>query len=110
MAKRPNVLLIMTDQQRASAIRMYGNPDVPTPSLERLAARGVRFEQCYTPHPLCVPARVSFWTGRYPHETGSRTNETPMPAGADHFARRLKEAGYRLGLVGKNHCFQGEDM
>jgi arylsulfatase A-like enzyme len=110
MARRPNVLLIMTDQQKATAIRMYGNPDVPTPALERLAARGIRYDQCYTPHPLCVPARVSFWTGRYSHETGSRTNEIPMPAGASHFARTLKEAGYRLALVGKNHCFEGEDV
>lgn len=110
MATQPNILLIMTDQQKATAIRMYGNPDVPTPSLERLAARGIRFDQCYTPHPLCVPARVSFWTGRYAHENGSRTNEIPMPPNTDHFARRLKDAGYTLGLVGKNHCFQDADM
>jgi choline-sulfatase len=110
MARRPNILLIMTDQQKATAIRMYGNPDVPTPALERLAARGIRFDQCYTPHPLCVPARVSFWTGRYPHENGSRTNEIPMPPDTNHFARILKQAGYTLGLVGKNHCFESDDL
>lgn len=109
MPTKPNMLIIMTDQQKASAIRMYGNPDVPTPSLERLAARGIRFDQCYTPHPLCVPARVSFWTGRYPHEHGSRTNEILMPPGECHFARVLHDAGYRLALFGKDHCFQPAD-
>jgi arylsulfatase A-like enzyme len=109
MAKRPNMLIIMTDQQRANAIRMYGNPDVPTPSLERLAARGIRYESCYTPHPLCVPARVSFWTGRYSHQHGARTNEIPMPPGERHFARILADAGYRLALFGKDHCFQPPD-
>ena len=110
MAQRPNLLVIMTDQQKANAIRMYGNPDVPTPNLERLAARGIRYDQCYTPHPLCVPARVSFWTGRYPHEHGSRTNELPMPAREQHFARILHDADYRLALLGKNHCFQAADL
>jgi arylsulfatase A-like enzyme len=106
---RPNLLVIMTDQQKANAIRMYAPGfGVPTPSLERLAARGVRFDQCYTPHPLCVPARVSFWTGCYPHQHGSRTNELLMPAGERNFAGRLKEAGYRLALFGKNHCFPAD--
>src|SRR5215207_5173887 len=95
----------MTDQQKATAIRLYSELGVPTPSLERLAARGVRFESCYTPHPLCVPARVSFWTGRYPHQHGSRTNELPMQPGQPHLASTLKGAGYRLALFGKNHCF-----
>jgi arylsulfatase A-like enzyme len=109
MARRPNLLLIMTDQQRASAIRLYGNPDVPTPALERLAARGIRYNHCYTPHPLCVPARVSFWTGRYAHQHGARTNEIPMPAGEPHLARQLHDAGYRLALIGKDHCFTAAD-
>jgi arylsulfatase A-like enzyme len=109
MANRPNMLVIMTDQQKASAIRLYGGADVPTPALERLAARGTRYDQCYTPHPLCVPARVSFWTGRYPHQHGARTNEIPMPPGERHFARVLHDAGYRLALFGKDHCFQPPD-
>ena len=108
MPSRPNLLVIMTDQQKASAIRMYGNPDVPTPSLERLAASGTRFDQCYTPHPLCVPARVSFWTGRWPHRHGSRTNEILMRPEEAHFAGSLRAAGYRLALFGKNHCFEPE--
>lgn len=109
MTGPPNLLVIMTDQQKATAIRLYGNPDVPTPSLERLAARGIRYDWCYTPHPLCVPARVSFWTGRYPHQHGARTNEILMPPDEHHFARVLHAAGYRLALIGKDHCFQPPD-
>jgi arylsulfatase A-like enzyme len=105
MSDRPNILVVMTDQQKASAIRMYGNPDVPTPSLERLAASGIRYDQCYTPHPLCVPARVSFWTGLWPHRHGSRTNEILMRPEEDDFARHLRDVGYRTALFGKDHCF-----
>ncbi len=109
MAGRPNILILMTDQQKASATRMYGNPDVPTPALERLAARGVRYDRCYTPHPLCVPARVSLWTGRYPHHYGARTNEILMPPDERHLAQVLHEAGYTFALFGKDHCFRPAD-
>ena len=105
MAKQPNVLYILTDQQKANAIRMYCDIGIPTPNMERLAARGIRYEHAYTPHPLCVPARISLWTGRFPHQHGSRTNEFLMPAEEKNFAGVLREAGYRLALFGKNHCF-----
>jgi arylsulfatase A-like enzyme len=108
---RPNVLLIMTDQQKATASHLYGNPFCETPSMARLARQGVLFEHAFTPHPLCVPARVSLWTGRYPHTHGSRRNQTPMPAGAVHAFQLWKEAGYHTGLIGKNHCFdRSEDL
>jgi arylsulfatase A-like enzyme len=110
MSDRPNLLLIMTDQQKATSLGLYGNPDVRTPHVERLAAGGVTFEQAYTPHPLCVPARVSFWTGRWPHQHGSRTNQLPLEVGMDNYLTRLDEAGYTLGLIGKNHCFQPPDL
>jgi arylsulfatase A-like enzyme len=107
--KAPHVVLIMTDQQKATAIDLYGGP-VATPNLARIAAGGRLYEQAYTPHPLCVPARVSFWTGRWPHSHGARTNELPMPRGETHFARVLHDAGYRLGHFGKNHCFTAADF
>lgn len=109
MADRPNILVIMTDQQKATASHLYGNSFCETPSMERLANEGVLFEHAITPHPLCVPARVAFWTSRFPHANGSRRNETPMPAGAAHAFRLWKEAGYRTGLIGKNHCFEREE-
>ena len=78
MARQPNLLVVMTDQQKATAIDLYGG-QVRTPNLSRLVADGILYEQAYTPHPLCVPARVSFWTGRWLHQHGARTNEIPMP-------------------------------
>jgi arylsulfatase A-like enzyme len=105
MDTRPNILILMTDQQKATASHLYGNAFCVTPNMERLANEGVLYQHAFTPHPLCVPARISFWTGQYPHNHGGRRNETLMPADALHAARLWKEAGYHLGLIGKNHCF-----
>lgn len=99
----------MADQMKATASHLYGNGFCPTPSLGRLAEEGVLFQNAYTPHPLCVPARVSLWSGRFPHSHGARRNETPMPAGAEHAFRLWREAGYSTGLIGKNHCFATPD-
>ncbi|MAF53258.1 MAG: hypothetical protein CL694_09655 [Chloroflexi bacterium] len=67
---RPNIVFIMADQLKWSALRMYSEIGIDKPSLERLAEEGVRFHNAITPHPLCVPARTSVMTGRYPHSTG----------------------------------------
>jgi arylsulfatase A-like enzyme len=102
----PNVLFIMADQMKASILRMYSSEiGIETPSLERLADEGVRFEHAITPHPLCVPARTSVMTGRYPHSTGCRRNETLMPENEQHAFRIWKDNGFTTGLIGKNHCF-----
>lgn len=106
---KPNILVIMTDQQKATASHLYGNTFCETPNMARLANDGVLFENAFTPHPLCVPARISFWTGQWPHSHGGRRNETLMPADATHGVRLWKEAGYHVGLIGKNHCFTRED-
>jgi len=105
MSSRPNILVIMTDQQKATASHLWGSPFCQTPNLARLAGEGVLYEHAITPHPLCMPARVAFWTGRYAHSTGSRRNETPMAPDALHAFKLWKEAGFRCGLIGKNHCF-----
>jgi arylsulfatase A-like enzyme len=101
----PNVLFIMADQMKATILRMYSEIGIETPSLERLASEGVRFEHAITPHPLCVPARTSVMTGRYPHSTGCRRNETLMPENEQHAFRIWKDNGFTTGLIGKNHCF-----
>lgn len=111
MADRPNVLVILADQMKATASHLYGNTFCQTPAMESLARQGVLFQHAITPQPLCVPARVSFWTGQYPHAHGARRNETLLPAGACHPFRLWQEAGYTTGLIGKNHCFeQPEDL
>lgn len=106
---KPNIILIMADQLKATALNLYGNIFCNTPALEKLAAEGVLFENAFTPHPLCVPARVSLWTSQYPHSHGSRRNETLLAPGREHAFKLWKEAGYRTGLIGKNHCFGHPD-
>ena len=108
--KRPNVLFIMADQLKWSGLRMYSEIGIEAPSLERLAARGVTYKYAITPHPLCVPARTSIMTGRYPHSTGCRRNETLMPPNETHAFQIWRDAGYTTGLIGKNHCFLDLDV
>lgn len=107
--RRPNLLVIMVDQLRASALSLYGNAGEPsgprTPHLDALAASGVLYRNAFTPYPVCVPARVALWTGRWPHLTGSRTNGVYLQPGETHLPQLLKGAGYASGLIGKNHCF-----
>lgn len=106
MSGQPNILVIMADQMKATASHLYGSSFCRTPSLERLAGEGVLFQNAFTPHPLCMPARVSLWSGSFPHSHGARRNETPMPAGSEHAFRIWRQAGYQTGLIGKNHCFE----
>ena len=110
MTDRPNILVVMTDQQRATSSHLYGNTFCHTHAMQRLAEEGVLFENAITPHPLCVPARISFWTSQFPHSHGGRRNQILMPSGAEHVWRIWKEAGYTTGLIGKNHCFQTRDF
>jgi len=106
MPELPNILVILADQLKATASHLYGSPFCTTPSMERLAKEGVLYRYAFTPHPLCVPARVSLWTGQYPHTHGARRNETWMPEDAVHAFKLWKEAGYHNALIGKNHCFE----
>lgn len=111
LSARPNVVFIMVDQMKWSAMQMYSEIGIPMPSLERLASRGVTFRHAFTPHPLCVPARTSVMTARYPHTTGCRRNETLMPEHEIHAFNIWRDAGYATGLIGKNHCFdRPEDL
>ena len=70
---KPNILLLMTDQQRADALV---TPWMDTPHMDRIAAEGVRFSRCVTNSPVCFPARRSLATGHYPHNTGIWRNRT----------------------------------
>ena len=66
--KRPNIVVIMSDQHNAGILGSYGNRVIRTPNLDRLARRAVSFDNAYCPAPLCVPSRMGFMTGRYPSD------------------------------------------
>ncbi len=103
--RRPNIVLFQADDLRATALRAY-NPDaVATPNLDRLARTGITFNHCYTPHPLCLPARASLWTGQHSATHGSRHNQKLLSDGSTTMAGLFQQAGYTLGIFGKNHCF-----
>lgn len=100
--KRPNILLLFTDQQRHDTIAALGNPVIRTPALDRLVREGTAFEHCYTPSPVCVAARCSLMTGQPPHKTGC-FNNGPMPQDLPSFVERLAGLGYQTHGAGKMH-------
>ncbi len=100
---QPNIVLLLADQQKATSLGLYGNADVETPALEALAQRGVVFENYFTPHPFCLPARCILMTGRYAHAIGVRGNGYTLPHYEVTLAERLRGAGYQTGAVGHFH-------
>jgi len=103
---RPNVLIVMTDQQSADAMSCrMGRRFINTPAMDSLAAGGVSFTRAYTPNPLCVPARTSLFTGRPPHLTGFETNDLKRPLANDDrcFATLFRDSGYDTAYFGKWH-------
>lgn len=99
----PNILFLMTDQQRWDAMGCSGDW-VQTPNLDRIASEGVQFTNCVTTSPVCIPTRLSLATGLYPHNTGVWNNmghtllaETPT------WMQAMRAAGYRTSLFGKTH-------
>ncbi len=103
---RPNILFILTDDQRWDTLGVYGNKDIKTPNMDKLAKEGARFDAAYIASPLCCPSRSVFLTGKYPHQTGVLTNERDIAKIQDDWvtvAKALNNAGYVTGLIGKAH-------
>ncbi len=105
MNDRPNVLLIMTDQQKASSLPAYGNPLVRTPAITSLAEGGVVVDGAICNYPACTPARATVHTGRYAHVTGVRANHIHLPEREITLPLMLRRHGYETALIGKNHVF-----
>jgi arylsulfatase A-like enzyme len=106
-AERPNILLILPDQMRASAMGCDGNIEVKTPNIDRLAADGVRFKRTYANVPVCCPARAILMTATYPHINGMVANDLRLREEQVTIAEILAQAGYRTGFVGKWHLDGG---
>lgn len=104
--KRPNVLLITTDQQRVDAMSAVGNKWAKTPNMDSIAANGVYFRKSYCPYPLCSPSRSSLHTGRPPHEIGVDRNSVPINPAVTISGQVFKAAGYDTGYSGKWHMPQ----
>ncbi len=111
--KRPNVLLLYTDQQRWDTIRAAGNDLVHTPNLDALAARGVLFDNTFVNCPVCMPSRMSMLSGQYPEALGITQNGFEMPMDVPCLHHILKRYGYHTANLGKihflNHASQFRD-
>ena len=104
MDKRPNILWLCTDQQRWDTIHALGNSFIDTPNLDRLCRQGVAFTNTYCQNPICTPSRASFLTGRYPSSINANINGAcNLPEHCTLITKRLADAGYYCGLVGKLH-------
>jgi len=102
------LILIMTDTQRTDMLGCYGNADMHTPHLDRLAREGVRFTRAYTCQPVCGPARAALFTGTFPHSNGSWANCQPLGGTVRTVGQRLRDAGVHTAYIGKWHLDGGD--
>ena len=104
-ASKPNILLIMADDQARHALSCYGDKHIKTPSLDRLADGGMRFEHALTPNSFCTPARAAVLTGKYSHKNGVLKLNKPFDGSQQTFPKLLQAGGYETSIFGK--CQQG---
>ena len=104
---KPNILIIMTDQQTADAMSIAGNADLKTPAMDKLAKNGIRFTKAYCAQPLCTPSRSAIFSGKMPFETGFTGNaperDGQWPDSLMMMGKIFKNGGYQTGYVGKWH-------
>lgn len=108
-AKRPNVVFILTDDQRADALGCMGHPHLKTPHIDRLAKEGILFKNHFCTTSLCSPSRASILGGLYAHSHGVVNNFTDYPKDLPTFPRQLQSRGYTTAYIGKWHMGEDDD-
>ncbi len=108
-ARKPNVVFILTDDQRWDAMSCMGNPYLHTPNIDRLAAEGILFKNHFCTTSLCSPSRASILGGLYAHTHGVVNNFTDYPRNLPTFPRQLQKAGYQTAYIGKWHMGEDDD-
>ena len=98
-----NIIFYFTDQQRWDTCGCFGQPLDITPNLDALAREGVKFDNAFSPQPVCGPCRALFQTGKYPTETGCFRNNIMLPASVKTLGQYMEEAGYETAYIGKWH-------
>lgn len=107
--QQPNFLILCSDEHSRSAVGCYDHPAVKTPTLDRLAARGTRFTQAYTPSPICIPARASLATGLNVFQNCCWSSAEPYYGQSEGWMHRLRGAGNDVVSIGKLHFRSGAD-
>ena len=102
-ARQPNILIVIADDLNKDSVGVYGNKDVKTPNIDRLASQGMRFNMAYTSTAMCAPTRQQMYTGLYPVRSGAYPNHSKVKPGTKSLVHYLKALGYRVGLSGKRH-------
>jgi arylsulfatase A-like enzyme len=102
-AKRPNIVFLLTDDQRWDTLGCMGNRIVQTPNIDRLASQGVVFDHCFVTTAICMTSRASIFTGQYAARHGICDFQTSLTAAqlAETYPAQLKKAGYHIGFIGK---------
>lgn len=112
-SQKPNVVFIISDQHKLEATAAYGSQLSITPNIDNLAKTGVRFNNCYTPSPVCAPARAALITGIYPYANGAIYHKAPvtMPDGKikNIGSGVLRETGYREGILTLAELFKAQN-
>lgn len=107
MHKKPNLIFLLADQLRAAALPLYGEKQIETPNIDRLAAGGLVLDNAISNCPVCTPARAMLLTGRHPQTTGHLMNSVRTRHSEISIADAFGNAGYRTGWVGKWHLHTG---
>ena len=107
MNRAPNILFVMSDDHASHAMSCYGSRINRTPNLDRIAAGGMRFDNCFCTNSICTPSRATILTGTYNHVNGVTTLATMMDNRLQTFPKLLRAAGYQTAHVGKWHLGQG---
>lgn len=102
MSNRPNVVFITTDHLRYDTLGYTGDPVIQTPAIDTLAAKSVRFSNCFVQNPVCSPSRASFMTGRYTKNHGLKWNGTKLSEHEITMVEAFKDQGYTTAAIGKN--------
>ncbi len=102
--KQPNIVIIVSDDHAFQAIGAYGSKLMETPSIDRIANEGVRFDKGYVTNSICGPSRAVILTGKYSHKNGFKDNENSRFDGSqDSFVKQLRNGGYQTAWIGKWH-------
>lgn len=102
-SEKPNILIIMADDLDSHQLSCYGGENIQTTHIDGLAKEGLKFNNMIASEAMCVPTRASLFTGLYPARHGAYQNHKPVKPNLKSVAHYLKDAGYRVGLTGKNH-------